>query len=87
MWSALQELPEFTREEFEKGEKAHWTNHFIKQARREYLATGRVSAGILEEFEKLGTSPEQIVLDIKNTVDKNVLQIEKKAKELKSDTM
>lgn len=50
----LSELPEFTRDDFEKAESEYWKFRLFKDAERELLSAGTVSTGTLESLEKIG---------------------------------
>jgi len=50
----LDELPDFTREEFEQSEKGYWEQRLLNDARRQIESNGRVDAGFLDSLEKIG---------------------------------
>jgi hypothetical protein len=56
----LSKLPEFTREEFEGGEKKYWQQRLLGDARREIQANGTVGPGTLDSLEKIGLVPGRV---------------------------
>lgn len=50
----LDELPQYTREEFEALEEQYWHDRFLNDARCEYISTGTVSVGTIQALEKIG---------------------------------
>ena len=60
---ALEQTKPMTREEYEKEEKTYWRERMLKEARMQIIA-GRISpglsAGLLEQLEKIGVSPAMI---------------------------
>lgn len=50
----LKNLPEFTREQFEKAEFAYWKDKFLSAMKHEVLITGTVLKDTVEQLEKLG---------------------------------
>jgi hypothetical protein len=50
----LSQLPEFTREEFENGEKEYWTQRLLGDYDREMLSNGTVGSGTIDSLEQLG---------------------------------
>lgn len=47
-------MKEYTREEFEKEENDYWKARLLGDARREMIASGKVSAGLLSSLEQIG---------------------------------
>lgn len=70
--AAVEALPAYGRESFEAEEEGYWARHLLLQARREVVASGRVSAGTLESLERLGMPPEQVALEVQARVKGNV---------------
>lgn len=52
--SILSELPNFSREEFEKSERDYWKKRLVSMAEKELLSTGTVGVGTLDSLEKIG---------------------------------
>lgn len=50
----IDSLPKFTREQFEDAELKYWHQRLLSDAKREYLASGRVEKGTLESLNKVG---------------------------------
>lgn len=50
----LDELPDFTREQFENSELEYWKTRLLSSANKEYLSTGTVGVGNIEALEKIG---------------------------------
>ena len=50
----LDQLPEFTREQFEDAEKFYWEKRLLADMRREVLSDGRVSKDTMEALEQIG---------------------------------
>jgi flagellar biosynthesis chaperone FliJ len=66
----LDELPTFTRDEFENQEKTYWVERFTRDAQLESSATGRVGLGTLKSLDAIGKKP--VVKDNRiDTEDKN----------------
>lgn len=78
----LEKMPKFNREQFEKNERKYWTDELLLQARREFLATGRVGAGTLEVLEQLGHKPTQIFFEVAHSVKSSIKALEEAAKKM-----
>lgn len=50
----LEDLPDYTREDFENSEYEYWKIRLLKDAKREILSNHTISAGVLESLEKIG---------------------------------
>jgi len=50
----LEDFPEYTREDFENGERLYWRKRFLKQAELELASTGTIGLGILDSLDKIG---------------------------------
>lgn len=50
----LNQLPDFTREEFEKGEAIYWEKRLLADMKREVLSLGCVAKDTIESLEKIG---------------------------------
>jgi hypothetical protein len=50
----LSTLPEYTREEFEKGERKYWTKRLLNQSNKEILTHGTMETGTALALEQLG---------------------------------
>ena len=50
----LEDLPEFTRENFENGERNYWKLRLIRQADLEFKTTGNVGTGTLDSMDRIG---------------------------------
>ena len=50
----IEQLPRYTREDFEKAEELYWTQRLIGDAERERLANGHVSVGTITALEQIG---------------------------------
>lgn len=60
----LAKLPKTDRESFEKAEITYWERRLLADARREYIAGGRVNKDTLESLERIGL---KLVKDENNT--------------------
>ena len=52
----LNDLPEFTREEFELGEPKYWEARLLGDAKQEMLSTGSVNVQTISSLENMGIS-------------------------------
>lgn len=50
----LENLPEFTREEFEQAEQEYWEKRLLGDARREFIAHRTVTPQTIESLENIG---------------------------------
>ena len=50
----LDDLPKFTREEFEAAECTYWRERLLGDARRELISTGTISCQIISSLENIG---------------------------------
>lgn len=50
----LEDLPEFTREEFEQAEQEYWGKRLLNDARREIISTTSISPQTVESLENIG---------------------------------
>lgn len=50
----INSLPEFTREEFERGELDYWKIRLLHDAELEFNSTGAIGVGTLQSLDKLG---------------------------------
>ena len=52
----LEQLPEFTREQFESAEGTYWESKLLNDLRREVLSIGHVGKDTLESLEQIGVA-------------------------------
>ncbi len=50
----MNDIPSYTREEFEALEEQYWHDRFLNDARCEYISTGTVSVGTIQALGKIG---------------------------------
>jgi hypothetical protein len=50
----IEDLPEFTREDFESSENIYWKKRLLKQAKFEIQSSNTISFGVIESLNKLG---------------------------------
>lgn len=53
LYSIYKQLPRFTAEQIEAGQREYWYNRLTKQAQQDLLATGRVSVGNIEALRQI----------------------------------
>jgi len=83
----LNKMPEFTREEFESGERTYWKKRLIADAERDITSSGTISAGTLDALKQIGC-PAMRSADGKFVIadDRSDILIWEKPKEVKDET-
>ena len=54
-------MPDYTREDFERGERQYWTARLLGDAKREIISSGRIAIGTMSSLENMGIVGVQVL--------------------------
>lgn len=84
LYSTLQSMPAFTREQFEKEEKGYWTKRFLLEAQVSLLANGTIDTGTAKSLLSLGVNPIEAKLTLAQDNQQQVTKLLQKKAEVPS---
>lgn len=78
----LKEVGFYDREKFEGEEKEYWSRRLLRDAHLEVLQQGTIAKGTLDSLDRLGITPDAVLLQTQDAAQKNkAMMLEQKTKQ------